>query len=313
MKYQLIFISFWASVPMLGMDFKSIIETDIDTIFIFTANKKMQMKQKKMTNKNNLRRFIMKVEVLVPWVVLFTSCHSMYGIFENESQTLYIRRNHTFMWTWTSHTQSLYSEGSWTKNKDTNRQQPLFQFTSSVVDEYNFPIYVKEKKRITKNDIVFRFTNLSLPSNTYVHILLHVNDSVYPVDSTIITLTKQPADSFYISIYHTLDAQNVKPYPIHKEVRTKVYYPQRNSNDFTIQLYTNKLAYSNAIVNPSEYLYYMPLEFDGYYDKDEYSLEKMWFINPEHPVYLNHLFPMNKSITLLRKRSVIINEWLFAK
>ena len=263
---------------------------------------------------NNIRLLICLQGVLV--LVSLTSCHSMCGVFVNGSHTFRVNPDHTFFWSWSSHAQYVFSDGRWWQEQDTNQQQVLFHFASNVTDVNMFPIKVKERESSSKHHLTFRFKEITLPSDTSsVHIALHVNENIYPIDSTIVILPIQPIDSFYISINHTCEFGAVVPYPIHSEVRTAPYYPNTKSNDFTIRLYKWNTIGEKTRNGYSlfTYLDYLPLDFEGQYLTDEYSLEKMWHINPERPVYLYRPNPKTKSVTSLRRRSTVLKEWKTAK
>lgn len=247
-------------------------------------------------------------------LVSLTSCHSMYGVFENGTQTFRVNPDHTFSWSWSSHVQYLFSDGRWWQERDSNQQQIIYHFASNVTDVAAFPIKVKARELSSQHNLIFRFKDITLPSTSSVHIELHVNENIYPIDSMLVCLPMQPIDSFYISIYHTHKFGTVVPYPTNRELRTVSYYPNTKSNDFTIQFYKGKTIgeQTKKELSISSLLNYVSLDFEGSFITDDYSLEKMWHITPERPIYLYRSEPKTKSGTFLRRRSTIIKEWKMA-
>ena len=79
--------------------------------------------------------YIIRLLICLQWVLVsLTSCHSMYGVFENGTQTFRVNPDHTFSWSWSSHAQYLFSDGIWWQERDSNQQQVLYHFTSNVTN-----------------------------------------------------------------------------------------------------------------------------------------------------------------------------------
>ena len=253
-------------------------------------------------------------------ILVFSSCRSMYGEHVNATYSDYTHRltvqaNHSFTWHWSFSYQLdyCYTKGTW-KNEHDSLSRTIYHFKSDVTDIHQFPMRVKECTHSSAEDILFSIQNVTIPNLPNLIVELHINEKKYKLDSSIVHIEKQKIDSFSISIRHTMPKSNTRPYPCHRKVQTVTYFPKNESNTFDITLYNGIQDIDERMIKYPivGYLYYIPLEFDGYYEVDEYTKEKVWVINPQRPIESYQSGNKLINFELLRKGKVIDWEYYFA-